>query len=268
MTEIRPATLDALVRSRFRAVLTGAGISAESGIPTFRGEDGLWRNYRAEQLATPEAFAAQPEIVWEWYRWRRSIISQAQPNAAHRALVELERLSPEFLLITQNVDNLHRRAGSESIVELHGNIFGERCSEEGVVVETEASADESLNRCSCGALLRPDVVWFGEMLPPEALERAFNAARRCDLMLVVGTSALVQPAASIPLIAKESGAYVVEINRDPTPISTLVDDSILGLAGEVLPQLIAHLSADSPGAQRAPDRNETLRHNASPDAGE
>lgn len=267
MTDFTPTTIEALRESRFRTALTGAGVSAESGIPTFRGEDGLWRTYRAENLATPDAFASHPEIVWEWYRWRRSIISKAEPNAAHHALVDLERLSPEFLLITQNVDNLHRRAGSTKIVELHGNIFRDRCAEEGIVSPAAETGDDTVPLCRCGGLLRPDVVWFGEVLPREALEEAFDAARRCDLMLVVGTSAFVQPAASLPIVAKQSGAYVVEINKDPTPLTGIVDDSILGSAGEVLPHLVARLSDAAEGC-RETTNDETTRRNASTDAGE
>ena len=225
------------------AVLTGAGVSAESGVPTFRGEGGLWRQFRAEDLATPEAFARDPRLVWEWYDWRRQKIAACRPNPAHEALAKLETRCAEFLLITQNIDDLHRRAGSRRLVELHGNIWRVRCAREATV---SALPDMPLReippRCACGALLRPDVVWFGEALPVEALERATKAAEACDLFLVVGTSALVQPAASLPLMAKQHGAGVIEVNPDPTPLSRLVDVSLHGKAGEVLPALLAALA--------------------------
>ena len=226
-------------RVRSVAVLTGAGVSAESGVPTFRGAGGLWRSFRAEELATPHAFGRDPGLVWEWYDWRRGLIGGCQPNAAHRALAEMEPLFHEFTLITQNVDGLHRLAGSVNIVELHGNIWGLRCTagcrppwEDRTVPLVELPP-----HCpSCGALARPDVVWFGESLPGEALDAAFAAVRRCQVMLVVGTSALVTPAASLPLVALEHGAYVVEINPRPTPISDVVDQVIRESAADALPE--------------------------------
>lgn len=217
-------------------VLTGAGVSAESGIPTFRGTDGLWRKYRAEDLATPQAFHRNPRLVWDWYEYRRKIIGSAEPNPAHAAIARLENLVDDFLLATQNVDGLHARAGSRKIVELHGNIFRDRCSVEGKVVEAIVSTG-SIPTCKCGAYLRPDVVWFGESLPADALERAFTFTERCDVMMVVGTSGLVHPAASLPSLAKGHGAWILEVNLEPTPITRFADHSIFGRAGEVVPTI-------------------------------
>ncbi len=227
-----------LTRETKIVVLTGAGISAESGIPTFRGEGGLWKQYRPEELATPEAFARNPALVWEWYDWRRQIIARSQPNPAHRILAEMEEFFPHFTLITQNVDGLHQAAGSKKVLELHGNIWRVRCVREGTVSENrEVPLKEIPPRCRCGALLRPDVVWFGEPLPGDVLEKAFAAAEECDIMLVIGTSAVVQPAASIPLVALRRGASVVEINPQETPLSRYATEVLRGKAGEVLPAL-------------------------------
>ncbi|MFH1314133.1 MAG: NAD-dependent deacylase [Candidatus Eisenbacteria bacterium] len=221
------------------SVLTGAGVSAESGVPTFRGEEGLWKNFRAEELATPEAFDRDPATVWEWYDYRRRIIAAKEPNPAHRAITRLDEAFPDFLLITQNVDGLHARAGTRRIAELHGNLFRVRCTRDGEVSDNlGVPLTEIPPRCKCGSLLRPDVVWFGEGLPREEFDRAFNAAEACKLMLVVGTSAVVQPAASIPLVAKQAGALVVEVNPDPTPLTDLVDLHLRGNAGEVLPRVV------------------------------
>ncbi|MCS7196877.1 MAG: NAD-dependent deacylase [Aquificaceae bacterium] len=208
------------------AVLTGAGISAESGIPTFRGDGGLWRNFRAEELATPTAFKKNPVLVWEWYMWRRSLIAKAKPNEGHLGLVELEeKLGDNFLLITQNVDGLHQRAGSKRLVELHGNIWRVRCLSCGAVYQDERVQSEDLPpSCrECGGLVRPDVVWFGEALPDEALKTAILWASSCDIFVSIGTSALVYPAAQLPYIAKEKGAKVVEINPEETPLSKIAD---------------------------------------------
>jgi NAD-dependent deacetylase len=232
-------------------VLTGAGISRESGVPTFRGEDGLWRRFRAEDLATPEAFARDPLLVWEWYAWRRELISQAQPNAAHLALVELEasvrsRPNGRFTLITQNVDGLHERAGSRNVARLHGSLWHLRCSRcsespDGPYIEDlRVPLDPFPPRCDrpgCSALLRPAVVWFGEPLPETEWKRATLAAAHADVFLVVGTSALVYPAASLPWVAKQSGARLVEINPDPTPLSDIADCVLRGPASEVLGSL-------------------------------
>jgi NAD-dependent deacetylase len=225
-------------------ILTGAGVSAESGMPTFRGEDGWWRNYRAEELATPDAFARDPKLVWEWYDMRRKIIHDTKPNPAHDTIAEMEKYFDNFNLITQNVDGLHNRAGSKNIIELHGNLWRVKCMAEGKKFEfLEVPLSKIPPKCDCGALIRPDVVWFGEMLPQEQLEAAFEAAQKCEVMFVVGTSAVVQPAASIPIIAKQSGAIIIEVNLEPTPLSTLADHSFIGKAGEILSELWEKVSS-------------------------
>ncbi len=223
-------------------VLTGAGISAESGVPTFRGKDGLWKTYRAQDLATPEAFERDPKTVWEWYDYRRQIVATKRPNPAHVALAELDEKIPHFQLITQNVDGLHLEAGARRVIELHGNLFRVRCTAEGTVFEDrEVPLKEIPPHCRCGALLRPDVVWFGEPIPHDLLERSFEACRHASLMLVVGTSAVVQPAASMPLLARQAGAPVVEINPEETPITPFADISLRGRAGEIVPELATSL---------------------------
>jgi len=222
------------------AVLTGAGISAESGIPTFRGAAGLWRQYRPEDLATPEAFARDPKLVWEWYDWRRGLIAKAQPNAAHCALTRLERRVSDFTLITQNVDGLHDRAGSRNILKVHGDIWTVRCSACGKErQDLRPSIPDLPLRCACGALERPGVVWFGEPLPAEVWQRAETAAREAALFLVIGTAAVVYPAAGLANLAKSAGAKVVEINVAETPLSPFVDASLRGPAAEILPQLLS-----------------------------
>ncbi|MBE7414013.1 MAG: NAD-dependent deacylase [Deltaproteobacteria bacterium] len=232
------AIKERLKAARSPVALTGAGISAESGVPTFRGPDGLWRNFRPEDLATPEAFERDPALVWEWYDWRRSLIAGIRPNPAHYALAEFERRNPAFTLITQNVDGLHRSAGSGNIIEIHGSIWTVRCIECGNSSENRDVPIKILPRCGCGGLLRPGVVWFGEALPEDLLYRSFEAASSADIMLVVGTSGVVQPAASFATRAKDAGAFVIEINPETTPLSGRVDAVIQGRAGEMLPRLI------------------------------
>lgn len=220
-------------------VLTGAGVSAESGVPTFRGKDGLWRRYNAMDLATPEAFAEDPHLVWEFYNWRREILAGVKPNAAHYALAELERQKPHFTLITQNIDRLHQAAGSQNVLELHGNIWTVRCTECGRLEEDRTVPLPPLPACrSCGKLLRPHVVWFGESLPPRVLSRSFEAIQSCDLMIVIGTSGTVQPAASMGMHARSHGASVAEINLEPTPYTEAYACSISGKAGDIVPQLL------------------------------
>lgn len=225
------------------AVLTGAGISAESGVPTFReAQTGLWSRFRAEDLATPEAFRRDPRLVWEWYEWRRELIAKAQPNPGHQALAEMELHYPGFTLITQNVDGLHQRAGSGRrfpVIELHGNIQRTKCSQEGCLVKSWPDTGEIPPRCpGCSAYLRPDVVWFGELLPQPALEAALQAAQECDLFFSIGTSGLVEPAASLPEIALQSGRCVIEVNPNPTPLSRRASFVLSGPAGEILPGLV------------------------------
>jgi len=281
-------------------VLTGAGISAESGIPTFRGADGLWKNYSATDLATPEAFERNPELVWEWYHWRQGIILKANPNPAHFAVAELEKRSEKFLLLTQNVDNLHQRAGSTKVLELHGNIFRARCMicgtiikhqrnmdrldghcEERTCLEQRRESDEAISRrmkkkdkiatpapllkvrgrndnltfraipkershelpkCDCGGLLRPDVVWFGELIPHDVWQSSIEFLATANVAIICGTSGVVWPAAAIPEIARRRGVKMIEVNPEPTPITPIVDVSIQGKAGDILPQIVQKLS--------------------------
>jgi NAD-dependent deacetylase len=225
------------------AVLTGAGISAESGVPTFRGEEGLWKKFRPEELATFDAFMANPKLVWEWYEYRRKIIYEIKPNPGHHALVDFQKHFDKFDLITQNVDGLHHQAGSENVIELHGNIRRNKCIQCGKKYETLDEAQEGAPpKCPCGGNIRPDVVWFGEMLPQDAINYAFAVSAECDLFFSVGTSAVIHPAASLPMIAKRNGAYVVEVNITPTEISDLVDETLLGKSGEILPFMVQFLS--------------------------
>lgn len=220
-------------------VLTGAGISAESGVPVFRGDGGLWRQFRPEQLATPEAFARQPEVVWEWYLWRRGRIASARPNAGHYTIARWQQQRSGVTLLTQNVDGLHARAGSPPPIELHGNLWRVRCARGcGFVTEDRPEAEpRTMLKCRCGDWLRPEVVWFGEPLDPPTLQAATRAAEEAEVVLVVGTSAVVYPVAALPRLARRRRARVVEINIDETPISAEVDAVLRGPAGEVLPAL-------------------------------
>jgi len=224
------------------AVLTGAGISAESGVPTFRGEEGLWKKFRPEELANFNAFINNPKLVWEWYSYRRKLIQEVSPNPGHYALAKLEQHYPSFTLITQNVDNLHRLAGSSNIYELHGNIMRNRCVDcNRYFEEIHLDQNKDVPHCECGGLIRPDVVWFGEMLPEKEIRLSVNATLRADVFFSIGTSTVVYPAASLPLDAQQAGAFVVEINIEPTVISSRVNEFIMGKSGEVLPKLIETL---------------------------
>ncbi len=218
-------------------VLTGAGVSAESGIPTFRGAGGLWRKYRTTDLATPQAFRRDPGLVWEFYNWRREMMAACEPNAAHYTIAAMEQALTDFTLITQNIDGLHQRAASRKALALHGSIWRVRCTGCDYSGEDHrVPLPEIPPRCArCASLLRPDVVWFGESLPGDVLEAAWAAASRAALMLVVGTSALVQPAASLPLLAQRHGAILIEVNSDETPLSSYADQILRGPAAEVLP---------------------------------
>jgi NAD-dependent deacetylase len=236
------ATAGARLREARRAVaLTGAGVSAESGVPVFRGEEGLWRSFRPEDLATPEAFARDPRLVWEWYAWRRERVAACRPNAAHAMLARLDGRLADFLLVTQNVDGLHAAAGSRRVVELHGNLWRVRCTScQACVPDNRVPLPELPPLCGtagCGGRLRPDVVWFGEALPDAALTAALEAARQAELVLVIGTSSLVYPAAALPQLARGSGAFVIEVNPEPTPLTPLAQVSLRGKAAELLPAL-------------------------------
>jgi NAD-dependent deacetylase len=221
------------------AVLTGAGISAESGVPTFRGNDGLWRQYKAETLATPEAFERDPKLVWEWYDWRRGLIAPAEPNAGHRVIAGWESLFGEMAVITQNVDGLHAKAGSQNVVELHGNIWKLRCAREGTVGEVRDNPLPHIPPVcpNCGSFLRPHIVWFGESLDPVVLGRAYELSESCQVMFVIGTSAVVHPAASLPYAAARAGAKIIEVNLEPTSLTPQADFFFPGKAGEILPVL-------------------------------
>lgn len=229
------------------AVLTGAGISAESGVPTFRDPGGIWEQFSPQELANVNAFLDNPDLVQRWYAHRRDLYAEVEPNPGHEALAALEDLVPHFTLITQNVDGLHQRAGSEHVVELHGNITRSYCIEcerEATEADFEGLDEGEPARCpACGGLLRPDVVWFGEMLPPDAIEAAAEAARTADVLLSVGTSAVVYPAAGLPVTAKEAGAYVAEVNVEPTALTRAVHAFVEGPAGAVLPALVEAVRA-------------------------
>jgi NAD-dependent deacetylase len=237
-----------LVNKRNICILTGAGTSAESGIATFRGPQGLWVKYRPEELATPQAFAADPHLVWKWYQYRREIISGAKPNAGHIALARWEEIAPTFTIITQNVDGLHQQAGNRHVLELHGNIRTNRC----VSCDIMSSMDKityngEIPRCECGGILRPAIVWFGEELPQAVLRDAYAAVQNCDLFLTVGTSAVVYPAAVLPEMAAKYGIPVLEINPEDTPFSSKASCCLRGTAGQILPQLVDAYAAVNQG---------------------
>lgn len=233
-------TLTELLRSDCATVvLTGAGISAESGVPTFRGKDGLWNKFDPRELATFSAFMRNPKLVWEWYLFRRELISKVEPNPGHFTLAEMGEHLSQLHIVTQNVDNLHQRAGSTNVIELHGNIERNKCVEcNAPMAEFEIDPD-NLPTCQCGGRIRPDVVWFGEMLPEAAIETAQQEAAACKLFFSVGTSAEVYPAADLPMIAKKNGAYLVEVNPHATPLTPYADEVFAAPSGEAMP-LIWH----------------------------
>jgi NAD-dependent deacetylase len=237
------AARDLLRAARSCVVLTGAGMSAESGVPTFRDAlTGEWSRFDPMQLASREGFEADPPFVWRWYRDRRDRIVQVQPNAGHNALVGLEKRFSPFAIVTQNVDSLHRRAGSTRVLELHGNILRTKCLADcGVSIEgLEALPAGEPPACpACGQWLRPDVVWFGEMLDPDVLEEAERLAGRCEVMLVVGTSGVVYPAAELPHLARRHGARVILVNPNPSDLDDCADVCIAGTAASTLPRLLA-----------------------------
>lgn len=232
-----------LRKAEYIVALTGAGVSQESGLRTFRdAHSGLWKNHRPEDLATPQAFTRNPKLVWDWYGMRRQKLRDAQPNPAHLALAEIARQVPKFKLITQNVDGLHLKAGSPEVVELHGNIQRVKCSSCGRQARTWNDAAGDVPRCDfCGELLRPDVVWFNESLPRAALEIAIEAARNCQIFFSIGTSGVVQPAASLAYGARNRGAVVIEINTQSTPLTPKTDFALHGKAGEILPILVSEV---------------------------
>lgn len=240
-TRFDPGFVARLREARHICVLTGAGVSAESGVPTFRdAQHGLWADYDPQRLATPQAFADDPALVWRWYRWRRQLVAAANPNPAHVALARLAGLVPTFTLVTQNVDGLHQRAGSEQVIEFHGNLFEDRCDVEGCLIEDDQPAEVPV--CPrCGAKLRPGVVWFGEAIAEDALNRSFAAAADCDVFLSIGTSSLVYPAAGLMEVARQGGATTAEINPHPTAQAGGCDFSIASNAAATLPKLVESL---------------------------
>ena len=231
------------IRSAKRvSVLTGAGVSAESGIPTFRGAGGIWEKYDFTKLATHEGFWRDPALGWEWYQLRQREMKKARPNPAHEVIAKMEDWFESFDVITQNIDGMHARAGNKNIVELHGNIWRMRCERDGTMITLGSPVEEIPPLCHCGAMMRPDVVWFGEQLPRRAIEDATRIAHESEVMFVVGTSAVVFPAASFPLMTKEAGGIVIEVNVEPTDLSPIADASLFGRAGEVLPELWSHVT--------------------------
>lgn len=225
---------------RFRKIVfvTGAGISQESGIPTFRGKDGLWRNHDAMKLATIDAFYDNPKLVWEWYNERRTNIFQAHPNPGHEAIAELEKYA-EVVVLTQNIDGLHQKSGSSKVLELHGSIVKIKCSVCDYKEEILTEISELPPLCKCGNILRPDVVWFGESLPQDIWQNAINLASNCDLMIIAGTSLVVSPANTLPIYAKQNNATLVEINPEDTEMSEEMDVTIRNTSAEYLPKLVS-----------------------------
>jgi NAD-dependent deacetylase len=244
--ELSPRLRAALVSARRVVAFTGAGISAESGVPTFRSPNGIWAKFKPEELASMDGFLRNPDLVWEWYEGRKSLMAAVEPNAGHRALVRMEAFFAAFAIVTQNIDNLHARAGSSTVLELHGNIERNYCIRcRRFASPKELASGGGVPRCvSCGGMIRPDVVWFGEMLPQTIWDDAVEATRRCDVFLSIGTSAVVYPAASLPELALESGATVVEVNPEPTPLTGRAQEFLQGPAGEILPALAAFLERE------------------------
>lgn len=238
--ELAPSLRERIRTVRRAVVFSGAGVSRESGLDTFRGAGGLWERMRPEELATPEAFRRTPDKVWQWYAWRYATAAAAQPNPAHLAIARWETLFPSYLLATQNVDGLHRRAGSQKLVELHGTLTRARCNGCGRLWdmgEAIAASPEEPPRCECGGRFRPDVVWFGESLDGNVLTRAMAEAAACDLFVSVGTSSTVYPAAGLIELAHQGGACLIEVNPEPTPLSRLAVLRIAAPAGEGIPRL-------------------------------
>ena len=227
-----------LKESKSIVFFTGAGISAESGIPTFRGKDGIWNKLKPEELADFNAFLKNPGLVWEWYNHRKKIIHESKPNAGHIAIADMQNIFSNVAVVTQNIDNLHSRAGSKTIYELHGNIERNYCVKCRTFYNEELDFSNGVPKCKCGGLIRPDVVWFGEYLPEDQFNASEKAAEDCDLFFIVGTSAVVYPAASLIFTAKQNGAYLVEVNLEETEISGVADLSFFGTSGEILPAIL------------------------------
>jgi NAD-dependent deacetylase len=250
MDQLLDTAASALAKARRVVVYTGAGASKESGIPTFREpETGLWERYDPMELATEEAFLSRPAFVWSWYEHRFSIVASAQPNPGHRAIAALESLLPHVAVVTQNVDGLHQRAGSTHVVELHGTMHAFRCMSgrhRGYRREDLAGQTEVPPRCPDGELIRPEVVWFGEALPEGALREGLQLAARCDVVLVVGTSGVVYPAATVPLTAQKGGATLIDVNPEPDELARVADVYLRGTGGEVLPALVTRVSRARP----------------------
>jgi NAD-dependent deacetylase len=236
--QIDKSLIDTLRESESIVFFTGAGISSESGIPTFRGKDGIWNKLKPEELANFNAFIRNPEMVWEWYNHRKKIIHEAQPNAAHLTIAEMQNHFKNVTVVTQNIDNLHRRAGSNTVFELHGNIERNFCINCKKFYNEELDFSKGVPKCECGGLIRPDVVWFGEYLPEDQFLGGEKAAISSDVFFVVGTSAVVYPAAGLVYTAKQSGATIVEVNIEETPLSSIANYSFFGKAGEILPGIL------------------------------
>jgi NAD-dependent deacetylase len=243
MSETVQNLIERLRRAENVVVSTGAGVSAESGVPTFRGAGGIWSKMNPEELASVDGFMKNPQLVWEWYQYRRDLMGKVTPNPGHHAIAQMEKLFERFTLITQNIDGLHARAGSANILELHGNISRNKCLKCERPYRGEIDLEEGLPYCDCGGMIRPDVVWFGEMLPQDVLEKAFRATEEADVFFSVGTSAIVQPAASLPFMARRGGAYVVEVNIEPTGLTAVADVFLQGKSGEVLPGIVEQLQS-------------------------
>lgn len=243
MLKIPQRLLERLRNAERVSVLTGAGVSADSGIPTFRGAGGIWEKYDFRKLATPAGFREDPLLAWEWYQLRQREMKKAEPNPAHLTIAEMEPCFREFSVITQNIDGMHKRAGSRRIIELHGNIWRMRCVRDGTVIDIDEPVKDIPPMCHCGSMLRPDVVWFGEPLPDDVLDASSKAASESDVMFVVGTSAIVYPAAALPALTKNAGGLVIEVNLEPTEVSTYADLSLFGRAGELMPALWEQISS-------------------------
>jgi NAD-dependent protein deacetylase/lipoamidase len=243
MVDIPKSFIERLQIANSIVFFTGAGISAESGIPTFRGKDGIWNKLKPEELANFDAFLRNPEMVWEWYNHRKDIIHKSKPNPGHKAIAEMQNFFKEVTVITQNIDNLHRRAGSRTIYELHGNIERNYCIECKTFYNGDLPFEDKIPKClKCGGLIRPDIVWFGEYLPQDQFKASENASRNCDIFFVTGTSAIVFPAASLIYTAKESGAFIVEVNIEETEISSFANKTFYGETGKVLPAILEKFS--------------------------